>query len=55
MRAVHPGGDDDGQLAGNARQEDIGFCGGMFPGLSAGDIHIDFEVVIAGFAIVLVL
>lgn len=55
MRAVHPGGDDDGQLAGIASQEGIGFCVGMFPGLSAGDIHIDFEVVIAGFTIVLIL
>lgn len=37
--------DNHGTLAGDTGEENIGFCGGMVSGFSAGDIHINLEVI----------
>lgn len=38
-------GNDDCQLSGNASQKDICFCSDVIPGFSAGNAHVDFEVI----------
>ena len=45
MWTIHAIGNNDGKLACNPGEKNIGFCGGVVTGFSSGNTHIDFQMV----------